>query len=116
MYWAFWRRQGPAQSQVRLHLSLDLAQAAPARAVITPGKVCERAAWRTQCHRGDGYLGDRYYGEDYRLLGRIGCRRGWRLWCACAMQAVINVLEELPLTAAERASQGDAVGLGDAGV
>ena len=44
MYWALWRRQGPAQCQVRLHLSLDLAHAAPARAVITPGKVCERAA------------------------------------------------------------------------
>ena len=47
MYWAFWRRQGPTQCQVRLHLSLDLAHAAPARAHLTPSKVCERAAWVT---------------------------------------------------------------------
>lgn len=101
MYWAFWRRQGPAQSQVRLHLSLDLAQAAPARAVITPGKVCERAAWRTQCHRGDGYLGDRYYGEDDQLLGELD-QAGVVFVVRLRDQAVINGLEELPLTAAER--------------
>lgn len=101
MYWAFWRRQGPAQSQVRLHLSLDLAQAAPARAVITPGKVCERAAWRTQCQRGDGYLGDRYYGEDYQLFGELD-QAGVVFVVRLRDQAVINVLEELPLTEADR--------------
>jgi hypothetical protein len=101
MYWAFWRRQGPAQSQVRLHLSLDLAQAAPARAVITPGKVCERAAWRTQCQRGDGYVGDRYYGEDYRLFGELD-QAGVAFVVRLRDQAVINVLEELPLSEADR--------------
>ena len=48
LYWALWRRQGKAQSQVRLHLSLDLNGDRPARAAITPGKGCERAAWRQQ--------------------------------------------------------------------
>lgn len=101
MYWAFWRRQGPTQCQVRLHLSLDLAHAAPARAVITPGKVCERAAWRTQVQRGDGYIGDRYYGEDYRLLGQLDAA-GVALVVRLRDQAVINVTEELPLTEADR--------------
>jgi len=104
MYWALWRRQGQAQSQVRLHLSLDLAQAAPARAVITPGKVCERAAWRTQCQRGDGFIGDRYYGEDYGLFGELD-EAGVVFVLRLRDQAVINVLEELPLNEADRAAK-----------
>jgi hypothetical protein len=101
MYWALWRRQGKAQSQVRLHLSLDLAQNAPARAAITPGKGCERAAWRTQWQRGDGYVGDRYYGEDYQLFGELD-QAGVALVVRLRDEAVINVEEELPLTPADR--------------
>lgn len=101
MYWALWRRQGKAQSQVRLHLSLDLAQNAPARAAITPGKGCERAAWRTQWERGDGYIGDRYYGEDYQLFGELD-EAGVAFVVRLREEAVINVEAELPLTQADR--------------
>jgi hypothetical protein len=101
MYWALWRRQGQAQSQVRLHLSLDLAAAAPARVAITPGKGCERAAWRAQCQRGDGFIADRYYGEDYRLFGELD-EAGVVFVVRLRDQAVINVIEELPLTEADR--------------
>jgi len=44
MHWCLWRRQGKKQSQVRLHLSLDLEADSPDRVVITPGKGCERKA------------------------------------------------------------------------
>lgn len=101
MYWALWRRQGQTQCQVRLHLSLDLAQAAPTRARITPGKVCERAAWRTQFQRGDGYIGDRYYGEDYRLFGELE-QAGVGFVVRLCDTAVLTVLEELPLKEADR--------------
>ncbi len=101
MYWAFWRRQGKAQSQVRLHLSLDLNSDSPARASITPGKTCERAAWRAQCRRGDGYIGDRYYGQDYQLLGELE-EAGVAFVVRLREEAVINVEEELPLTDADR--------------
>jgi len=101
MYWAFWRRQGTGQHQVRLHLSLDLAQAAPARVTVTPGKGCERAAWRTQVQPGDGYVADRYYGEDYQLFRELEATRV-AFVVRLRDQAVINVLEELPLTAADR--------------
>jgi len=101
MYWALWRRQGQAQAQVRLHLSLDLAQHAPARAAITPGKVCERAAWRTQWRRGDGYVGDRYYGEDYQLFGELD-QAGVAFVVRLRDTAVIRVEEELPLSATDR--------------
>lgn len=101
MYWALWRRQSRAQSQVRLHLSLDLARNAPARAAITPGKSCERAAWRTQWQRGDGYVADRYYGEDYQLFGELD-QAGVAFVVRLRDEAVINVEEELPLTQSDR--------------
>lgn len=101
MYWALWRRQGKAQSQVRLHLSLDLKQNAPARARITAGKGCERAAWRTQWQRGDGFVGDRYYGEDYQLFGEMD-GAGVAFVVRLRDEAVIHVEEELPLSEADR--------------
>ena len=104
MYWALWRRQGQTQAQVRLHLSLDVAQNAPARAVITPGRVCERAAWRTQWQRGDGFVGDRYYGEDYQLFGDLE-DAGVAFVVRLREEAVIQVEEELPLNEADRAAK-----------
>jgi Holliday junction resolvase-like predicted endonuclease len=101
MYWALWRRQGKAQSQVRLHLSLDLRQNAPVRALITPGKSCERAAWRTQWQRGDGYVADRYYGEDYQLFGELD-QAGVAFVVRLREEAVINAEVELPLIDADR--------------
>jgi Transposase DDE domain len=101
MYWALWRRQGKAQAQVRLHLSLDLAQNAPARAAITPGKGCERAAWRRLWHGGEGYVADRYYGEDYQLFGEMD-RAGVAFVVRLRDEAVVNVEAELPLSEADR--------------
>jgi len=100
MYWALWRRQGQAQAQVRLHLSLDVDTRRPARAVITAGKTCERAVWRTQWKRGDGYVGDRYYGENYRLFEELG-QAGVAFVVRLRDEAVIQVEEELPLRAAD---------------
>ena len=104
MYWALWRRQGKAQSQVRLHLSLDLAEKRPARAMITPGKGCERAAWRSQWQRGEGFVADRYYGEDYQLFGELD-QAGVAFVVRLRDQAVLQVLEELPLGEADRRAQ-----------
>jgi hypothetical protein len=104
MYWAFWRRQGQAQSQVRLHLSLDLAAAVPARARITPGKQCERAVWRTQFQRGDGYVGDRYYGEDYQLFGELE-QAGVAFVVRLRDEAVVEGVAEEALTAADTSAR-----------
>jgi hypothetical protein len=104
MYWALWRRQGKAQSQVRLHLSLDLEADRPARAAITPGKGCERAAWRTQWQRGDGYVGDRYYGEDYQMFGQLE-QAGVAFVVRLRDQAVMEVEQELPLSPADQPAQ-----------
>jgi hypothetical protein len=101
MYWALWRRQGCAQAQVRLHLSLDVAQDSPARATVTPGKACERAWWRAHWQRGDGYVGDRYYGEDYQLFGELD-GAGVAFVVRLRDEAVIDVREELPVSEADR--------------
>lgn len=104
MHWALWRRQGTAQAQVRLHLSLELGTASPARVAITPGKTCERAAWRTQWQRGDAYVGDRYFGEDYQLFGEL-TEAGVAFVVRLRDEAVSNVEAELPLTEADRSAK-----------
>lgn len=103
MHWALWRRQGTTQAQVRLHLSLDLASASPARAVVTPGKTCERAVWRTQWQRGDAYVADTYFGEDYRLFWLLD-HKAVSFVVRLRDEALIQVEQELPLSAADRSA------------
>jgi hypothetical protein len=101
MHWCLWRRQGQKQSQVRLHLTLDQVADSPARVAITPGKGCERKAWRTQWRRGDAYAGDRYYGEDYQMFGEMEAA-GVAFVVRLRDEAVLQVEEELPISPADR--------------
>jgi len=103
MYWALWRKQHKKQSQVRLHLSYDLSADAPAQAVVTAGKYCERKAWKEVLRPGDAYVADRYYGESYRLLGELE-RRGVAFVVRLRDEAVIHTEEALPVSAAETAA------------
>jgi Transposase DDE domain len=94
---------GTSQSAVRLHLSLHVVEDKPQRAKITPGVGCERQAWRENWQPGDAYVGDRYYGEDYRLFTKLheaGCAYVLRL----RETAAIEVLEELALSQTDRQS------------
>ena len=105
MRWALYGggRAGAKNNAVRLHLSLHLLDDQPARAQVTPGKVCERKAWRETWEAGAAYVGDRYFAEDYRLLGELtaaGCRYVLRL----RDEAVLTVEEELPVTPADAAA------------
>jgi len=104
MYWALWRRQSKAQSQVRLHLSLDLDGDSPALVAITPGKQCERAIWRTQWRRGDSYVGDRYYGEDYQMFGELE-QAGVAFVVRLRDEAVMQVEQELALSQADQSAK-----------
>lgn len=103
MHWALWRRQPTAQAQVRLHLGLELGPARPARVQVTGPKTCEREAWRRQLQRGDAYVGDRNYGQDYKLFGKL-TTAGVVFVVRLRDEAVFEVLEELPLTPADRAA------------
>lgn len=108
MHWALFgagrpRKNGAANNGVRLHLSFHLLDDKPVAAQVTNGKTCERKTWKTQWERGAAYVGDRYYAEDYQCLKELDA-------CGCAYlvrlrdEAVLTVLEELPLTEADRAA------------
>jgi hypothetical protein len=104
MHWALWRRQGKTQAQVRLHLSLGMASGHPARATVTTGRGCERAAWQRDLRPGDAYVADRYYGEDYHLLQQLDYR-GIAFVVRLRDQAVMQVQAELPLGPGDQAAQ-----------
>ena len=96
-------KAGAKNNAVRLHLSFHLLDDKPARAPITPGQSCERKVWRTDWQAGAADVGDRSFAEHDALLGEWqerGCRYVLRL----CDKAVVNVEEELPVSAAERAA------------
>lgn len=102
MHWALYGvgRNGDSHG-VKLHLSFHLLKDTPERATVRRGKDCERKVWQEHWQAGDGYIGDRYFGEDYRLFGRLEARS-----CVYVVrlreQAVIQVEEELAVSAADR--------------
>lgn len=103
MHWALWRRQGKAQAQVRLHLSLELDHQTPARVRVTPGKGCERKEWKQVLRRGDATIGDRYYGEDYKLFSQLE-EQGVMFVVRLREQAVIQTEAPLEVSAADQAA------------
>lgn len=105
MAWALYGggKKGCLNRAVRLHLSLHVWDDKPVRVAVRPGVQCERAVWQEQLEKGAGYIGDRYFGENYKLfqtLDHKGCAFVLRL----REQAVIHVEEELALSAADRAA------------
>jgi hypothetical protein len=100
---------GAPNRAVRLHVSFQLCDDKPVRAQVTPGRVCERKSLRQQLESGATYVGDRYYGEDYKLFAELatqGCRFVLRL----RDEAVVQNEAALPLSEADRTARvsGDA--------
>jgi hypothetical protein len=105
MTWALYGagKKGAPNRAVRLHLSLHLLEDKPVRAAVRRGRDCERAVWEGQLEKAAGYVGDRYFGQNYELLGRLeakGCAYVIRLMD----QAIIQVEEELPVSPADQAA------------
>lgn len=100
MHWAFWRQQGTCQNAVRLHVGLHVMDDHPVSAEVTVGKICERKAWRKQWKPGECYIGDRNYGENYKIfkdLDDLGCSFVLRL----RESARYEIDQELPVEAAD---------------
>lgn len=96
MNWAEWRHQHRTQRAVRLHLKFNLLDGRPSEARVTEGRHCERKAFADMISEGEFYVGDRYYGRDYKLfraLDEAGCGYIIRL----CENANLSVIEELPL-------------------
>ena len=86
---------------VRLHLNYQVLSGNPVRAQVTEGRRCERAVWKEQWRRGEAYIGDRYFAEDYSLFGKLE-----KKLCRCVLRlldtAVVTVEQELEVTAEDR--------------
>jgi DDE family transposase len=95
-------RNGDAKG-VRLHLRFHLLEDKPVDARVTPGKDCERQALRQMCVAGQTNVGDRYYGEDYRLFGEIDQAQAFFV-IRIKEDAVVQVEEELPLSEQDQAA------------
>jgi hypothetical protein len=103
MAWAVWRTQKQTQRAVKLEIKFHVLGQVPQLPVVAPGKTCERKLWRKQWQRGDFYVADRYYAEDYGIfdeLAQAGCSYIIRL----RDEAVVNWEEDLPLSQADRAA------------
>jgi hypothetical protein len=106
MHWALYGggKAGAPNRAVRLHLSLNILEDKPQVVAIRPGKECERQVWAQHWKKGQAYVGDAYFGQDYRnfaLLNLRGCAYVLRL----AQKALIDVEQELPLSEADRQQQ-----------
>jgi hypothetical protein len=82
---------------------LHLLEDKPVQAQVTTGKMCERKAWKQIWEKGVAYVGDRYFGENHRLLGELeqaGCRFVLRL----REESLIGVEEELVVSETDKAA------------
>jgi hypothetical protein len=102
MSWALYGAgRGGDSHAIKLHLSFHVLEDKPVKATVRRGKDCERAVWQEHWEEGDAYIGDRYFGEDYQLFGRLNLKH-----CAYVLRvreaAVIQVEEELAVSQADR--------------
>jgi hypothetical protein len=88
---------------VRLHLRFSVVDGKPTDAKVQPGKSCERKALREMTRPGQIDVGDRYYGEDYRLFADVDQAKGFFVF-RLKESAVIHTERELPLTEEDRAA------------
>ena len=98
------RESGAPTRAVRLHVSFHLFDDKPVRAHVTAGRVCERHSLRRQLERGATCVGDRYYGEDYKLFAELE-KKGCRFVLRLRDEAVLQVEEALSLTDEDRAAR-----------
>jgi hypothetical protein len=68
MAWAQWRTQHQTQRAVKMELKFNILDDRPVGAKVGPGNTCEKVLLRPQLSQGEFYVGDRYYGKDYKLL------------------------------------------------
>jgi hypothetical protein len=101
MHWALWRQQHGIQQAFRLHVKFQVIDHMPSQVSLREAKRCERLEWEAMTQPGEFYVGDRNYGEDYGLLGRLD-RKGCKYAVRLRSDAQWVVQEELSLTPADR--------------
>ena len=88
---------------VRMHLRLNILKDCPSDAQIQVGKSSETQALREMLVPGQTSVGDRLYGQDYQLFAEVQ-QTGAFFVFRISDSAVIEVHEELPITAADQSA------------
>ena len=101
MHWALWLND--QNRAAKLHLKFTVLRQAPSDALITHGNACERKALRQFMQKGETIVGDRYYGLDYGFLEELR-KLGISFVFRIRNKPRMEIIEELPLTAADRAA------------
>lgn len=104
MHWALWRQQHGTQQAFRLHVKFQVLDELPAQISVQSAKRCERLEWEAMVQPGEFHVGDRNYGEDYRLLGRLD-RKGSQFAVRLRSDAQWVVQQELEINPADRQAQ-----------
>ena len=101
MAWALW--QNDQNRAAKLHLKFTVLRQAPSDALITHGNSCERKALRQFMKEGEIIVGDRYYGLEYGFLEELR-KLGISFVFRIRNKPRMEIVEELPLTDADRAA------------
>lgn len=99
MHWALWLND--QNRAAKLHLKFTVLRQAPSDALITHGNSCERKALREFMKKGETIVGDRYYGLEYGFLEELR-KHGVSFVFRIRNKPRMEIVEELPLTAADR--------------
>ena len=101
MHWALWLDD--RNRAAKLHLTFKVLRQAACDALVTTGNTCERKALRQLVKKGETLVGDRYYGLEYAFLGELR-RAGVSFVFRIRNRPRMEIVEELPLTDADRAA------------
>ena len=101
MHWALWLNDG--NRAAKLHLKFSVLRQAASDALVTTGKSCERKTLRRFVKRGETVVGDRYYGLEYGFLQELRML-GVSFVFRIRNKPRMEIVEELPLTEADRAA------------
>jgi Transposase DDE domain len=101
MHWALWLND--QNRAAKLHLKFTVLRQAPSDALITHGNSCERKALREFMKKGETIVGDRYYGLEYGFLEELR-QLGISFVFRIRNKPRMEIVEELPLTEADRAA------------
>lgn len=101
MHWALWVND--QNRAAKLHLKFTVLRQAPSDATITEGNSCERKALRQLMKKGETIVGDRYYGLEYAFFEEMR-QLGVSFVIRIRNKPRIEIIEELPLSAADRAA------------
>ena len=101
MHWALWINE--QNRAAKLHLKFSVLRQAACDALITTGNSCERKALREFVKKGETVVGDRYYGLEYGFFGELR-KLGASFVMRIRNEPLMEIMEELPLTEADRAA------------